>query len=265
MYQIDPRKIKPRPGHNARDFTAQVNIDRIKWHKESFLAVGQLTPLTVMMEDETVLLEDGETRWRAYLELIDEGHDIKEVACQPAPRYRNDAERKADQVVRNKGDQFTQMELAGRARYLVNCGWAVDAIATRWTMTPQNVHRLLELNELPDTVKDAVRAGEIEATTAAATVRQVVAESVAEGSSRSEGLVAAAEIVSRGVVLAKSSGKKKATPKQLNAVRPKPIGKTIRPPEAERVIQFLSDIALADSLDEVKSEASRLLMRILES
>lgn len=253
MFKIDPRNIVVEPGFNCRDFSAPDNIEHVAALKASIKRVGLREPLTVRLENDIVYLVGGECRLRAVLSIIEDGEEFASVPCQADPSSNNTDDRLIEQPTRNGGKKFSQMEMAALAkRLVVGRGLEPEKLAEQWEMTPQNLRRLLDLNALPEAVKETVRAKEIAPSEAA----RIIA---------AEGPAAGAEIISRGVALAKYSGKKKATPKQLNTVRSKPIGKTIRPPEAERVIQFLSEIALADSLDAVKSDASRLLMRILES
>lgn len=257
VFKIDPRKLRVESGFNSRDFTAQENIDHVLWLKENIKAVGLKEALTVRLDGDIGYIVGGECRWRAIMMLIDEGEAWESVPCLPDARNISVEERLADQPIRNHGKQFTQLELAALARKLIGYGWAESKIAAYWGMTHQNLSRILELNQLPEAVKQTVRAGEIAPSTAAAVIRE-------------EGPIAGAETISTSVEIAKAAGKTKATPKQITVARsqgsyatPKPVGKTLKPHVTEKVLAFLRNVLTADNLDDVKQEAERTIDLVL--
>ena len=91
---IDPRVLRVDAGLNVRDFEAPENRAHLEFLKASIRTEGVKQPLTVRHggnpdgDGFVPLITDGECRWRAVMELIDEGVEIARVPCQPEGRDR---------------------------------------------------------------------------------------------------------------------------------------------------------------------------------
>lgn len=206
-FKIDPRKIVIEGGFNGRDFSDPTNLTHIDELKASIRVHGVKQALTVRLTKEgEIHLSDGECRLRAVMELIDEGVDIKSVPCQAEDRYANEAQRIADQRIRNSGKQFTPLENAHNCQRLVGFGWTPQQIADHWGITTANVSQLLAIHGLPEAVKKEIRAGNISATLAAQTVSR-------EGESKGT------KTIDDAIAAAKAAGKEKATKKTVERVK----------------------------------------------
>lgn len=86
-YRIDPRNLKPDPVLNGR-----VKLPDIAKFRADFLnpAIGQVQSITIAKVDGEPVIIDGVTRWRAALELTNEGTGPHEggvffLKCQYSP------------------------------------------------------------------------------------------------------------------------------------------------------------------------------------
>lgn len=214
-FKIDPRKIEIEPGFNGRDFSDPTNLSHIEDLKRSIRQHGVKQPLTVRLDNGIVYLGDGECRLRACKELIEEGFDIKAVPCQSEDRNANEAQRIADQRIRNGGKQLTPLENAYNCQRLINFGWTHQQIADHWSITTANVSQLLTIHGLPETVKKQIRNGNISATLAAQTVTR-------------EGEKDGIKTIEDAIAAAREAGKARATKKTVERVK-EPVSTPARP------------------------------------
>ena len=171
ILNIDPRIIVVEPGFNSRDFSMPENQEHVQSLKDSIVRIGVKEPLTVRMADKKVTLVGGECRLRAVLLAIEEGAAIKTVPCQAESPGTNDAQRTAEQVVRNSGKRFAPLEMARNAQKLANFGWNRQQIADTYSVSVSYVAQLFEMLEMPEEVQSLVRSGVVAAGLALSTVR----------------------------------------------------------------------------------------------
>lgn len=206
-FKIDPRQIQIEPGFNGRDFSDPTNLAHVDDLKKSIRVHGVKQAVTVRLTREgAILLSDGECRLRATIELIEEGVDIKSIPCQSEDRNANEAQRIADQRIRNGGKQMTPLENAHNCQRLINFGWTPQQIADYWGITTANVSQLLSIHGLPESVKREIRAGNISATLAVQTVTK-------------EGEKNGTATITSAIAAAKEAGKEKATAKTVQHLK----------------------------------------------
>lgn len=206
IYQIDPRNIVVVAGFNARkDFA----LDELK---EQIRRQGVLNPITVIpFKDENgnekYRLVDGERRYRAVMALLEEGADIRRVKAMYLPKNTKEEDLLIQQLMRNEGKQFTEIELANLFyRFKDQFGYTQTEIADKFGKKASFVSRCLSLLDLPAEIIAKIESGEISADAARSIVSQ-----------NKDNEQAQVEAVSNAVKEAKAKGKKTATAKDVAA------------------------------------------------
>lgn len=206
IYQIDPRNIVVVEGFNARkDFA----LDELK---EQIRMQGVLNPITVIPfkdenGDEKYRLVDGERRYRAVMALLEEGADIRRIKAMYLPKNTKEEDLLVQQLMRNEGKQFTEIELANLFyRFKDQFGYTQTEIADKFGKKASFVSRCLSLLDLPSEIIAKIESGEISADAARSIVSQNKNDEKAQ-----------VEAVSNAVKEAKAKGKKTATAKDVAA------------------------------------------------
>lgn len=206
IYQIDPRNIVVVAGFNARkDFA----LDELK---EQIRRQGVLNPITVIpFKDENgnekYRLVDGERRYRAVMALLEEGADIRRVKAMYLPKNTKEEDLLIQQLMRNEGKQFTEIELANLFyRFKDQFGYTQTEIADKFGKKASFVSRCLSLLDLPAEIIAKIESGDISADAARSIVSQ-----------NKDNEQAQVEAVSNAVKEAKAKGKKTATAKDVAA------------------------------------------------
>lgn len=206
IYQIDPRNIVVVAGFNARkDFA----LDELK---EQIRKQGVLNPITVIpFKDENgnekYRLVDGERRYRAVMALLEEGADIRRIKAMYLPKNTKEEDLLIQQLMRNEGKQFTEIELANLFyRFKDQFGYTQTEIADKFGKKASFVSRCLSLLDLPAEIIAKIESGEISADAARSIVSQ-----------NKDNEQAQVEAVSNAVKEAKAKGKKTATAKDVAA------------------------------------------------
>lgn len=201
VLNFDPRKLKIKPGLNARDFTLPENIAHVEWLCASIMEEGVRKPLEVFKEGDDVFVADGESRYRAVMMAIEKGVDIQTIPCIPEVRGTNDADRVLNQIVSNSGKRLTPLEEGHNIKRAIGFGMTVDQIAAKLGRSRTHINRLLDFQSAPADVHTMVREGAVSASLAAEVVS-------GEG-------VSAAEVIKAAVERAKASGRTKATKRDI--------------------------------------------------
>lgn len=182
---IDPRLIDIETDFNPRKYNVSGNREHIDTLKRSISEIGLIQPLVVRFNSETgrATVVDGETRLRAILELIDEGHPIlseADVPCFPAPKGANDeASRLLTAITANTGKPLYKWELGGAFQRLFDFGLSPEKIATRTGHTERFIREAIELADAPEEIKDLLSASSITPSLALATLRTEGTEATA--------------------------------------------------------------------------------------
>ncbi len=163
IFLVDPRNIDVVDGFNVRrDF----DLDELK---EQIKAKGVLNPITVIAYkddsgNERYKLVDGERRYRATMLAIAEGTDIPYVPALKAPKDATVQDLYIEQMMRNEGKRFTELECAIMfRRFKEEYGYSQVQVAEIFKKSPAFVSKCLSLLELPQYIQDKIVSGELSA------------------------------------------------------------------------------------------------------
>ena len=202
LLHIDPRIIKVKDGLNARDMNDPETAAHIEWLAASIAEIGVRHPLEVYSEGRDVYVVHGHCRLAATTLAISRGADIKTVPCVPEPRGTNEVDRILNQNTDNSGKSLTPLEAGKNIKRAKALGWSVSDIAKKLGRSVSYVTAALDFQAAPAEVHEAVKAGEISATLAAATLKR-------------EGVEAGTKVIREAVETAKAEGRTKATARTL--------------------------------------------------
>lgn len=204
IYQIDPRNIVVVEGFNARRDFALGEL------KEQIRKQGVLNPITVISfkdEDgnEKYRLVDGERRYRAVMELLAEGADIRRVKAMYLPKNTKEEDMYIQQMMRNEGRNFTEYECAILFNmFKEKYGYTQTEIAEKFGKKTSFVSRCLSLLDVAPELQDKMEKGEISTDA----VRTII-------NNHKDDEKAQVEAVEKAVKEAKAKGKKTATAKDV--------------------------------------------------
>lgn len=225
LLKIDPRKLNIKPGWNSRNFDDPENIAHVDELARSIVAQGVKQPLTVSWSDDKVWIEDGECRWRATMRAIDVYKaDIVAIPCRTEDKLVNDADKLVNQYIRNTGKPFSPMELSNHFKRLLGAGYEVKHIVEKTGLTAGRVSQILNLQTLPEPVKQMVTTGQVSASLAAKTVAE-------------QGGSAAEKALKDGLAKAQWEGKGKVTAQHLPPSTPVPFTTQVIPTQVQPVAQ----------------------------
>lgn len=166
IYSIDPRTITIKEGYNPRiDFDLPELIASIREN-------GVLVPIRIRRTRDGVnILTDGERRYRAVMQLIDEGTPILSIPCL-LEKATSDAEVLLNAVLANTGKPFTALEESDAYRRFLAWGWSVEQLAQRLGKSVSTVRNSLALLDAAPAVIEALQDGAISKSEAVAVVRE---------------------------------------------------------------------------------------------
>lgn len=248
LFRMDPRKIVIRHGWNSRDFDLPENQAHVDQLAESIREVGVKEPLAGYHEDGQFILTNGESRLRAVLKLLSEGHNVETVPVQPEPRHATEAEHVLSQIVRNSGKPFTPIENARVFARLIGLGMTNRDIAAKVGMTPERVAQIAKLDTVTPAVREHIKKGEITSTL----VQRIQAK--AKDANEVE------EQVVEAIKTAQAEGKKKATPKHAA----KTDRTSTAPKRASFKDLFLELMSFLDTEDTESGEATLVQFAVPE-
>lgn len=210
-YDIDPRKLKVKPGLNVRDLETPESIAELdKLMNEIIEAGGVRIPVEIFTEGDDIYVSHGHRRRAAVLKAISTRDFVcATVPCMLEPRGRNEIDRIYDQyTLNNTGLPLSVFEIGYNIRRLIVAGESIPQIAKRHAKTVGWVDGILKVLEAPPEAQAMVKAGEIAPTLMNEIIRE---QGVTEGTAS----------LKRAVTKAKASGKKKATKRDVEAALPK--------------------------------------------
>lgn len=248
LFRMDPRKIVIRHGWNSRDFDLPENQAHVDQLAESIREVGVKEPLAGYHEDGQFILTNGESRLRAVLKLLSEGHNVETVPVQPEPRHATEAEHVLSQIIRNSGKPFTPIENARVFARLIGLGMTNRDIAAKVGMTPERVAQIAKLDTVTPAVREHIKKGEITSTL----VQRIQAK--AKDANEVE------EQVVEAIKTAQAEGKKKATPKHAA----KTDRTSTAPKRASFKDLFLELMSFLDTEDTESGEATLVQFAVPE-
>jgi ParB family chromosome partitioning protein len=235
-YLIPVEQIEVEAGFNFRDMTSDLNsyIDDLARYIENNGVPGG--PLVVKIKGDKAYLRDGHCRLAAVKLARSRGCEIETVQCRVMNNVSNDADEIALLVTSNSGRTITQLELAGIVKRLHLLNIEDADIARKIGKSPSLVHHLLVLSSAPEPVKEMVKAGRVSASMAVGAVQKNPDK--------------AAETLGKAYKNATDSGKKKATPKHLEA-------KLSVVEKVQAIIRKLSKENFSEVWDWMNEEAER--------
>lgn len=248
LFRMDPRKIVIRHGWNSRDFDLPENQAHVDQLAESIREVGVKEPLAGYHEDGQFILTNGESRLRAVLKLISEGHNVETVPVQPEPRHATEADHILSQIIRNSGKPFTPIENARVFARLLGLGMSNRDIAAKVGMTPERVAQIAKLDTVTPAVREHIKKGEITSTL----VQRIQAK--AKDANEVE------EQVVEAIKTAQAEGKRKATPKHAA----KTDRTSTAPKRASFKDLFLELMSFLDTEDTESGEATLVQFAVPE-
>lgn len=223
IFLVDPRNIRVVDGFNVRrDFDLEELKEQIK-------SKGVLNPITVIAyKDENGMelykLVDGERRYRATMLAISEGADIPFVPALKAPKDATVQDLYIEQMMRNEGKKFTELECAVMyRRFKEEFGYTQVQVADIFKKSPAFVSKCLSLLDLPQYLQDKIACGELSAK---------AAREIATSYSDSHDQVRAAKSAVR---TAKSNGRATATNKEVQRAL-KEVQRALKDAKQGRVI-----------------------------
>lgn len=182
LYHVDPRTILVVEGWNPRRAENFSLDDLLPSIKEN----GVLIPLRIKRNRDGALeLRDGERRYRAVMQLIDEGVPILTVPCI-LEKSANDADLLLNAMIANTGKPFTALEEAEGFRRFLAWGWSVDQLAQRIGKSAGTVRNSLALLDAAPEVVSALQNGTVSRSEAVQVIRQAHRKDVDQGSVMAE-------------------------------------------------------------------------------
>lgn len=172
IYKINPLDIIVPQGFNSR-----VNYGDIDELAAQIKEAGVLNPMTVQVTidengNEKYNLIDGERRYRAVMQLINNGEKIDHVPCFIIPANLPKDELYVQQAMRNEGKNFNEYEWAILANKMrTECGITnMSEIARRLGKNVVLVFNWLQLLELPEDFQELLRTNQMKASV----LRQII-------------------------------------------------------------------------------------------
>lgn len=174
---VDPKSIDRKPGFNPRYDFGEVHELAKSIHVQATqhkVPGGLLMPLRIQRKGERFELIDGDRRLTA-IELLSENHKTgKEIGYafdEGVPAFivsaSQDEETNVLQMFEaNTSKAFTPLEEAAAYKKMRDLGWSVTAICAKVGRSMMQVTSSLKLLEADSSVQDAVKSGEISASTA---------------------------------------------------------------------------------------------------
>jgi ParB family chromosome partitioning protein len=162
LYNIDPKNIVVVEGFNSRiDFDLQELKDSIREN-------GVKNPISVIpFKDENgnekYRLVDGERRYRATMELINEGVDIARIPALFLSKSLTQGELLMEQLIRNEGKHFSEYEYGIAFRKFVDLGYEVQEIVEKLGLAKWKSIFYTHTQRDPK-VQELMREGKIEGT-----------------------------------------------------------------------------------------------------
>ena len=211
LWQVPVAQLVVADGFNVRTKNEEHKA-HIASLKQSILQNGFLShkPLAgfVAAKDgkNIVVITDGHCRFEAVLAAIADGAQIEELPVVVSPKGTNEEDLVVGLIASNSGKPLSPLEKAAVCKRLVGFGWDEEKIAARLSMTVEYVGSLLLLISASAGVRGLVERDQVSATTAITALKKHKEK--------------AGEVLLAGVAAAKSSGKGKATAKDLAGSKP---------------------------------------------
>lgn len=161
VFNIDPRKIDVMEGFNQRKDFGDIS-ELAAQIKEQ----GLLEPITVMpyMKDgeERYLLVNGERRYRALNQLIEDGEDVGTISANFLEDTNiSDNDLYIQQYMRNEGKKFNDVEFGRLCKRLKDGGLSNTEIGKKLGKNPGVITYALQSLDYDPRIREMIENGEI--------------------------------------------------------------------------------------------------------
>lgn len=232
-FDVDPRKIKVRPGFNMR----QIDRAHVATIRESMLGGAQFQPMWIVIEDGEICMLDGEHRLTAYLGLPTIPHRVKCLEFKPNGFPPTMQQQILFMMGCAKGKTALPLQVGTQYALLVNTyGMSYANIAKDDGVSVQHVKDMIRLTQQDHEVTKMIADGTVTATTALKVIKK-------------EGKVEGTKILKDAAAVSK-----KVTQKTIDRVAPKGITPAVKAVAAKSMVT-----EVANRSDIVKAHLSAML------
>lgn len=131
IYKIDPRNIVVEDGFNSREDFGGIDTLAKQIEENGILNPISVVPFKDESGNEKYRLIDGERRYRAVMSLLDRGVTIDRIPALFQPKSADQKALLVQQIIRNEGKGFNEMELAIAYKKLLDEGMTKEEIAEK--------------------------------------------------------------------------------------------------------------------------------------
>ena len=131
IYKIDPRNIVVKDGFNSREDFGDIDTLAKQIEENGVLNPISVVPFKDESGNEKYRLIDGERRYRAVMSLLDRGVTIDRIPALFQPKSADQKALLIQQIIRNEGKGFNEMELAIAYKKLLDEGMTKEEIAEK--------------------------------------------------------------------------------------------------------------------------------------
>ena len=131
IYKIDPRNIVVEDGFNSREDFGDIDTLAKQIEENGILNPISVVPFKDESGNEKYRLIDGERRYRAVMSLLDRGVTIDRIPALFQPKSADQKALLVQQIIRNEGKGFNEMELAIAYKKLLDEGMSKEEIAEK--------------------------------------------------------------------------------------------------------------------------------------
>lgn len=161
IVMINPYDLHFEDRHNPRDFTTPQMRWRVASYADSIAERGVRVPLDTYVKANRVLVNNGDTRWRATLHAINFlNAPIKAIQCI-ITQGENDADRKISQWIGNDTYRFDPLAEAQLFRDFLDLGGEIGVFAKRIGHPVSYIISRVRLLEMPKWLLEKVQDGTV--------------------------------------------------------------------------------------------------------
>ena len=131
IYKIDTRNIVVEDGFNSREDFGDIDTLAKQIEENGILNPISVVPFKDESGNEKYRLIDGERRYRAVMSLLDRGVSVDRIPALFQPKSADQKALLVQQIIRNEGKGFNEMELAIAYKKLLDEGMTKEEIAEK--------------------------------------------------------------------------------------------------------------------------------------
>lgn len=158
--EINPQRIKIIDGFNQRIDFGDIDELAAQIKEQGLLEAISVVPFTDEDGQESYLLINGERRYRAIKKLIEDGEEVA-VKAEILANDINDGDLYAQQLMRNEGKKFNDIELGRLCKKLRELGYSNSEIARKLGKNPGVITYAVQSLDYDPRIVDMMEKGEI--------------------------------------------------------------------------------------------------------